>query len=301
MAEKKEKQKIIVIKKIYVNAGGHHGGSWKVAFADFMTALMCFFLVMWLVTQPEEVKKQVAKHFSGPTIIEQQLNAYGAEITLEKLFIDLVNEPLKAFQAFIEPADLTPDLLSLGTKKVALFHVAHELGDIAKNVAINKDEISFEIPENYLFEKYSREPGAQFVSVMEKLKVLTTGLEESKIIISSAVMTDGYPAEKRADAKDVAGARLDLVQNQVANSFEHASNDLKGDVIVSPNKWEPGTPSGFIRFTIRPKDALPEGFKKRELRGQLDGQRSDMSVYDSFVDRMSESAKKNQKNPKKRK
>ena len=40
----------IIIKKIIKKAGGHHGGSWKVAYADFVTALMAFFLLMWLVT-----------------------------------------------------------------------------------------------------------------------------------------------------------------------------------------------------------------------------------------------------------
>ena len=39
----------IVIKRIKVVAGGHHGGAWKVAYADFVTAMMAFFLLMWLL------------------------------------------------------------------------------------------------------------------------------------------------------------------------------------------------------------------------------------------------------------
>ncbi len=56
----------IIIKRI--NKGGHsaHGGSWKVAFADFMTAMMAFFLVMWLVGQKPEVKEAVASYFKDP-------------------------------------------------------------------------------------------------------------------------------------------------------------------------------------------------------------------------------------------
>ena len=65
-----EKKPIIVVKKITVNEAGHHGGSWKVAFADFMTAMMAFFLVMWLTNQSEEVKKSVAEYFSTPSVIE---------------------------------------------------------------------------------------------------------------------------------------------------------------------------------------------------------------------------------------
>ena len=54
---------IIVIKK-KGGHGGHHGGAWKVAFADFMTAMMCFFLVMWLVgTADTATKQNIAKYF----------------------------------------------------------------------------------------------------------------------------------------------------------------------------------------------------------------------------------------------
>jgi chemotaxis protein MotB len=294
MAEKKN-QPIIVIKKITVVKGGGHGGGWKVAFADFMTAMMCFFLVMWLVTQPEEVRKQVAKYFSGPTIIEQQLSAYGAEITLEKLFLDLINEPLKAFQTFTEPADLSPDLLSLGSKKVVIFHIANELGDMAKNVEINRDEISFEIPEAYLFEKHSSEPAAQFVSVMEKVKQLTTGLENSNVDISSTVLAKGYPIEVRSNASTVANQRLDLIKNQVASSFEHSSNKLIPEAIVSERPWVPGVPAGFVRFRFRQKEMLSDGSKPRELKGSIGEAGDGASVYDEFVRRMSEPKRKKKK------
>jgi len=56
---------IIVIKK-KGGHGGHHSGAWKVAFADFMTAMMAFFLVMWLVGQKDEVKEAVAGYFRDP-------------------------------------------------------------------------------------------------------------------------------------------------------------------------------------------------------------------------------------------
>src|SRR3954447_22752209 len=43
-----EKRPIVIVKR-YKVAGGHHGGAWKVAYADFVTAMMAFFMVMWLV------------------------------------------------------------------------------------------------------------------------------------------------------------------------------------------------------------------------------------------------------------
>ena len=42
-------QSPIVVKKIKKVAGGHHGGAWKIAYADFVTAMMAFFLLMWLL------------------------------------------------------------------------------------------------------------------------------------------------------------------------------------------------------------------------------------------------------------
>lgn len=56
----------IIVKKIKKGGAGHHGGAWKVAFADFMTAMMAFFLVMWLVGQTPEVRQSVAGFFRDP-------------------------------------------------------------------------------------------------------------------------------------------------------------------------------------------------------------------------------------------
>src|SRR5262245_43342501 len=51
-------QPVIIVKK-KGGHGGHHGGAWKVAYADFVTAMMAFFLVMWLVSQSKDVKAGV--------------------------------------------------------------------------------------------------------------------------------------------------------------------------------------------------------------------------------------------------
>jgi chemotaxis protein MotB len=56
---------IIVIKKV-IGHRGHHGGAWKVAYADFVTALMALFIVLWLMGSSEQVKKAVAGYFNDP-------------------------------------------------------------------------------------------------------------------------------------------------------------------------------------------------------------------------------------------
>ncbi|MCH8498035.1 MAG: flagellar motor protein MotB [Marinobacter sp.] len=57
----------IIIKRVKKKVGGHHGGSWKVAFADFATAMMAFFLVLWLTaTASPEQKKAIEGYFRDP-------------------------------------------------------------------------------------------------------------------------------------------------------------------------------------------------------------------------------------------
>ncbi|MDF1545522.1 MAG: flagellar motor protein MotB [bacterium] len=61
-----DEQQPIIIRRKKKGHGGHHGGAWKVAFADFMTAMMAFFLTMWLVGQKSEVREAVAGYFRDP-------------------------------------------------------------------------------------------------------------------------------------------------------------------------------------------------------------------------------------------
>ncbi len=58
-------QSIIIVRRSGESEDGHHGGAWKIAFADFMTAMMAFFLVMWLTSVSDEsTKKQIAQYFN---------------------------------------------------------------------------------------------------------------------------------------------------------------------------------------------------------------------------------------------
>ncbi len=68
----------IVVKKVKkVQGGGHHGGAWKVAYADFVTAMMAFFLLMWLLNATtEKQRKGIADYFS-PTIPVSRVSAGG--------------------------------------------------------------------------------------------------------------------------------------------------------------------------------------------------------------------------------
>ncbi len=68
----KEKRPIIIVKK-KITAGGHHGGAWKVAYADFVTAMMAFFMVMWLVASvTKEQRAAMFEYFKNPSMEQGQ-------------------------------------------------------------------------------------------------------------------------------------------------------------------------------------------------------------------------------------
>jgi chemotaxis protein MotB len=67
----------IIIRRKKVIAGGHHGGAWKVAYADFVTAMMAFFLLMWLLgATTEKQRKGIADYFN-PTIPVNKVSGGG--------------------------------------------------------------------------------------------------------------------------------------------------------------------------------------------------------------------------------
>ncbi len=285
MAEKKVS---IVIKKIDGGGAGAHGGGWKVAFADFMTAMMCFFLVMWLVAQSSEVKSDVASYFSGPSMLEHDFSSYGAELTLEKLFLDLVNEPLKTAQNLLQPVDFTPNLMAMGSKKIVLQFIATEIGPLAKNVTIEKDSIEFEILERYLFIPGTAEPSPQFVETMEKIKAVTLGLEDSKVEIEAIVYQNTVAGQDYSNALRVASNRKDLVGIKIKSSFENATNSIFGKGTVLG-----GNGDGTVKIKVGQKELTSDGRKPRELEDLFNkDKKEDLDVYNDFVRRVTQDKKK---------
>ena len=291
MAADKKKQ-TIVIKKITIVAGGH-GGSWKVALADFMTALMCFFLVMWLLGQSAETKKAVSDYFSSPSIIEYNFQNFGAEITLEKLFLDLVNEPLKAFQSFLEPVEQTPNVMDFGSAKVVTAFMADKMGDVAKNFTVNADGLSFDIPDAKLFVPGTAHPNDQYINVMERLKGVTNGLEDSIVEISSQLFVQSVKDSNPTVARQVAEERVDMMAKKVEASFSHPTNDLKKSFDVKSKQnfveGQGARPIGLIHISIKQKPAKADGKKfqslgaeHKDLSIQIKAD-ADMSDYESFV------------------
>ncbi|OAI94523.1 flagellar motor protein MotB [Pseudomonas putida] len=99
-----ENNQPIIIKRVKRFGGGHHGGAWKIAFADFATAMMAFFLVLWLLsTATPEQKIAIAGYFKDPIGFSESGTPY---------IIDLGGSPELAPEKTINPeqkAETTPE------------------------------------------------------------------------------------------------------------------------------------------------------------------------------------------------
>ena len=67
----------IIVKKITVQAAGHHGGAWKVAYADFVTAMMAFFLLLWLLGATDEAQRKGIADYFSPTLVDKKTKTAG--------------------------------------------------------------------------------------------------------------------------------------------------------------------------------------------------------------------------------
>ena len=72
-----ENNQPIIVKRVKKIAGGHHGGAWKIAFADFATAMMAFFMLLWLMSSatPEQ-KKLISGYFQDPVGFSESASPY---------------------------------------------------------------------------------------------------------------------------------------------------------------------------------------------------------------------------------
>src|SRR5690606_22875831 len=94
----------IIVKKVTIVEGGHHGGAWKVAYADFVTAMMAFFLLLWLLgATTENQRKGLADYFT-PTLVKLKEKSAGANGLLGGSSItDVDSYPNRAGQTGTRP------------------------------------------------------------------------------------------------------------------------------------------------------------------------------------------------------
>ena len=181
-----DKQKKIIIKRVKRSHPEHHGGSWKVAYADFVTAMMAFFLLMWLLNMTSQEKRAVLamyfKHFSlfekggksfmhegglrpsgmnfgGEEVIETGENSSG--ITNDEMANKLLtgveqNAPGGAQQVFIAVTEEGIRIQIVDTRENPIFAVGSaQLTDSAKSIVKSVASVIKNFPNEIAVEGHS--------------------------------------------------------------------------------------------------------------------------------------------------
>jgi chemotaxis protein MotB len=88
-------KKVVIIKKKIVGGGGHHGGSWKVAYADFVTAMMAFFMVMWILGMDDKTKQAIEGYFANPVGYKKGYGAGSSPLSTGQSPTNIQRTPLR--------------------------------------------------------------------------------------------------------------------------------------------------------------------------------------------------------------
>ncbi len=149
----------IIIKRVRRTVGGHHGGSWKIAFADFATAMMAFFLVLWLLSSatPEQ-KKAISGYFQDPIGFTESASPYAIDLggsptpapdkTLNPQLeqpVDQMNDPSRE----AEQIDLLAERIDRERLELLLQELQNKV-EANPDLRRFKDQILFEITQDGL-------------------------------------------------------------------------------------------------------------------------------------------------------
>jgi chemotaxis protein MotB len=163
-----KEESVIIVKKKKGGGHGHHGGAWKVAYADFVTAMMAFFLVMWLMGSDEETKNSIAHYFNHPNTpyksgadpLSQTTNPLG-EMQGEGENILNGSQGQTPEQMVQSPARPTSEVIA--EYKDIRSKVLSDLDALVYGIELSLDHLKFSVAEDQLFEPGSSElkPGAE--------------------------------------------------------------------------------------------------------------------------------------------
>lgn len=183
-------QPIIIRKKS--GHGGHHGGAWKVAYADFVTAMMALFIVLWMMNASKQVQEAVGGYFKDPRGLDKMVgtnrNGAGEFVAMKKEDMEKLKEQLLKSIHHLDPLDKLKSQIEITITQEGL---RIELMESAKGT---------------FFELGSTEPTP---ALIELLKVLAVEIGKLPNTISIEGHTDSKPfsGTKNYDNWDLSSER----------------------------------------------------------------------------------------------
>jgi len=193
---KSDRPKVIIIKKVKKGHGGHHGGSWKVAYADFVTAMMAFFMVMWILGMDQNVRQAIEGYFSNPVGMKEGYSTGASPISSGNSPGAISTKPIKMINRMHE----VEDFKEIARRIQAQLEGPNGLGKLAAQVEviITQNGLRIELIEAgdgetfFAFGSAELKPAAQRV-----LRVIASELREPSTSVVVEGHTDSAPFGSR--------------------------------------------------------------------------------------------------------
>ncbi len=183
---KKSGDRPIIIKRSRKAAHVHHGGSWKVAYADFVTAMMAFFMVMWILGMDEQTRKAIEGYFSDPTGFKRGYGSGQSPVAIGATPVQLKEDRIRVIlrgaerHAFADAAAR----IERGLER----HRA-ELGDARFEVTVTEAGLRIELIEGTDKDRFFMSGSAQ---VKPAARIGLTVVAHELIGLSSRIVVEGH-------------------------------------------------------------------------------------------------------------
>jgi chemotaxis protein MotB len=198
----------VIIKRKKIIAGGHHGGAWKVAYADFVTAMMAFFMLMWLLNATTEKQRKGLADYFEPTVAISRVSG-GSDHVFggDSMFSEDVMPKMGKGATNLRPteSDRAKGAASLDAAQIAELQKVEEAlfgigGQSAIEAAALKHVVTrvtdeglvielFDLPDAFLFEGRTDTP-------TELLRVLSRMLSNVFTMVINPVAIEGHVAAR---------------------------------------------------------------------------------------------------------
>ena len=205
----------IIIKRVTVTEAGHHGGAWKVAYADFVTAMMAFFLLMWLISATTEDQRRGLADYFNPSITRTPGAAGdGAEIGVRTAVDAEIPDTTEAAEFEQLASDIQDQLNGMGAESMQmqnlLRHVVTRMTDEGLVIELG------DLTDTPLFIDDTAQPGP---ALRELAPILTRVLSRVRNDLAISGHVRAYP---RVLAEEPAWALSDARAHTVRNLMERA-------------------------------------------------------------------------------
>ena len=202
-----EKNPTIIIKRVSGDHAGAHGGAWKVAYADFVTAMMALFMVMWLMAADEETKQNISQYFNNysPFTSSDSTNRNGSKAGGDASWRTDGDQGKYEEESVVKPSQSTP----------VYIEEQQTLKDLAENVydgsAFTKDtegeKVMLKVPGSVKFKPSSDQIGLDSYPYLGKMVSVINEYPGMVEILGSTDSTD-FPQEKELQAPNAQALQL---------------------------------------------------------------------------------------------